>query len=92
MSEQSPNPVQSPVLPPPIANRWRRRGIQVLIGLLLLAAPAWWLMGAVKVAREASRRSSCKCWLKQYGSAMHSYHDKYGSFPPAFVLGPDGQK
>ena len=92
MSEQSPNPVQSPVLPPPIANRWRRRGIQVLIGLLLLAAPAWWLTGCVADAREASHRSSCKCWLKQYGLAMHNYHDTYGSFPPAFVLGPNGQK
>ena len=62
-----------------------------MIGLLLLAAPAWWLTGCVADAREASHRSSCKCWLKQYGLAMHNYHDTYGSFPPAFVLGPDGQ-
>jgi hypothetical protein len=24
--------------------------------------------------------------------ALHSYHDRYHSFPPAFVVGPDGQR
>ena len=42
-------------------------------------------------AREASHRSSCKCFLKQFGLALSNYHETYGSFPPAFVLGPDGR-
>ncbi|MBC7818676.1 MAG: DUF1559 domain-containing protein [Planctomycetaceae bacterium] len=80
------------VSPPEIASRWGRRAIYVLIGVLSLLLPGWWLSGAIKDAREAARRSSCKCGLKQFGLAMHNYHDAYGSFPPAFVLGPDGQK
>ncbi len=82
----------SPVLPPPIANRWRRRGLYVLIGVLSLSPSGWWLNGAIKDAREGARRSGCKCNLKQFGLALHNYHDVYGAFPPAFVLGPDGQK
>lgn len=83
----------STVLPPVIANRWRRCAFYVLIGVLLLPLSLWWLLsGPIKRAREASNRTSCKCGLKQFGLALHNYHDLYGTFPPAFVLGPDGQK
>ena len=77
------------VATPRITNRWVKRAV---IASLLLAWPAWWLRGAVTQAREASNRSSCNCYLKQFGLAFHNYHETYGTFPPAFVLGPDGQK
>lgn len=87
------NATASSVLPPPIADRWRRRAKYMLIGVLLLPLPFWWLLsGPIKQAREASNRSACKCNLKQFGLALHNYHEVYGTFPPAFVLGPDGQK
>jgi prepilin-type processing-associated H-X9-DG protein len=72
--------------------RWARRVKIAALCLMVLGLPAWWLWGAVQTARELNHRSSCNCRLKQFGLAMHNYHDKHGSFPPAFVLGPDGQK
>lgn len=86
------NATASSVLPPAVASRWGRRALYVLIGVLSLSPAGWWLSGAIKDAREGSRRSSCKCGLKQFGLALHNYHDTYGSFPPAFVLGRDGKK
>ncbi len=75
-----------------VTSRWRGLIKFLAIAALLLSYPAWWLSGAVPQAREAARRSSCKCYLKQFGLAFHNYHDTYGTFPPAFVLGPDGRK
>lgn len=72
--------------------RWQHRVKILAVGVLVLSLPTWWLCGAVSQALKASHRSSCKCYLKQFGTAMHSYHDQYGSLPPAFVLGPDDRK
>lgn len=59
----------------------------VIIGGLVVAV----LVPPVMQAREAARRTSCNCQLKQIGLALHNYHDVYRTFPPAFVRGPDGR-
>jgi hypothetical protein len=42
-------------------------------------------------AREPARRSQCHNQLKQIVLGLHTYHDVYGCFPPAYVPGPDGK-
>jgi len=39
-----------------------------------------------------SRANACRNHLKQIGLALHNYHDKYGSFPPAYVVDEDGNR
>jgi hypothetical protein len=71
----------------------RRRWVfkAVLVCVILVGGCTGILFPFVQQAREAAQRSSCNCMLKQIGLALHTYHDQYGSFPPAFVRGPDGR-
>lgn len=48
------------------------------------------LLPAVQAAREAARRTECSNHLKQISLAMHSYHDTYKSFPPAYIADENG--
>jgi prepilin-type processing-associated H-X9-DG protein len=50
------------------------------------------LLPAIQAARESARRSQCINNLKQYGVALHNYHDSNKAFPTGWLVKgrPDG--
>ena len=62
-----------------------------LVSVLLIGLGAAILVPAMGSAREAARRASCQCRLKQIGLALQNYLSEYGAFPPAYSVDADGR-
>jgi prepilin-type N-terminal cleavage/methylation domain-containing protein len=68
------------------STRHRRPGftlIELLVVIAIIATLIALLLPAVQAAREAARRSQCRNNLKQFGIALHNYHDVCRMFPMA---------
>lgn len=53
---------------------------------MFIGLASWWAG-----TRNDRHRAVCKDHLKQIGLALQHYHERFDSFPPAYVIGPDGR-
>src|SRR5579864_7652171 len=63
--------------------------IELLVVIAIIAILIALLLPAVQAAREAARRTQCRNNLKQFGLALHNYHDVHRMFPQGTTIFQD---
>ncbi|RPI83128.1 MAG: DUF1559 domain-containing protein [Planctomycetaceae bacterium] len=59
--------------------------IELLVTIAIMSLLVALLVPAVQSARESARQTHCRNNLRQFGLALHMYHDSHGVLPPGYL-------